>query len=301
MKKIITVIGSYNHDMVFRTTCFPEPGETVTARKLEMFSGGKGANQAVAAARLGGDVCFITKVGNDAFGENAKRKFSIDNMRTEYVLRDMKTPSGTAAILVNDEGQNCIVVNPGANDKLSPNDIDDCIEAVTEASFILMQLEIPYDTVKHVIKKADQMGKKMILNPAPTVALEDELYSKLFLITPNQTEAAALTGVTVENEVSASKAAAVFLEKGVQNVIITLGENGAFFKNKDQEFLVPIQEVEVMDTTGAGDIFNGALVVALAEGKSWRQAVEFANSASSIGVSRMGAQSSAPYRNEISV
>ncbi|WP_108867794.1 ribokinase [Aquimarina aquimarini] len=301
MKKIITVIGSYNHDMVLQTTRFPNPGETITAKKLEMFSGGKGANQAVAAARLGGDVYFITKVGNDAFGNNASQNFSVDNIRTDYILQDMEVSSGTAVILVNQEGQNCIVVNPGANNMLLPSDIEDCQKAIKEASYILMQLEIPYETVKYAIETAYHMNKKIVLNPAPTVPLDDNLYSKLFLITPNQTEAEMLTGIACVDQISVAKAADVLLQKGVKNVIITLGEKGAYFKNKEEEFLIPIREVDVKDTTGAGDIFNGALLVALAEEKNWKQAVAFANSASSIGVSRMGAQSSAPYRDEILV
>ncbi|WP_103068400.1 ribokinase [Aquimarina sediminis] len=301
MKKIITVIGSYNHDMVFQTPYFPKPGETITARSFEMFSGGKGANQAVAASRLGGDVFFITKVGNDEFGSTSKEKFSKDSIRTNYILQDTSLPSGTAIIMVNDEGQNCIVITPGANDNLLPRDIDACCLAIEKANFVLIQLEIPYRTVEHALELSHNMKKKIILNPAPTVPLEDHVYQKLHLITPNQTEASLLTGIEVENEQSASMAADVFLKKGVQNVIITLGEKGAYFKNSEEQFLVPIQEVEVKDTTGAGDIFNGALVVALSEGKNWRQAVEFANLASSIGVSRLGAQSSAPYRNEISM
>ncbi|PKV51139.1 ribokinase [Aquimarina sp. MAR_2010_214] len=301
MKKIITVIGSYNRDMVFQTPYFPRPGETITARNFEMFSGGKGANQAVAASRLGGDVFFITKMGNDELENKSKDKFSKDGIRVNYILQDSDLPSGTAVIMVNDNGQNCIVITPGANDNLLSSDIDACSHAIEKASFVLMQLEIPYNTVKHALDISYKMKKKVILNPAPTVPLEDDIYQKLYLITPNQTEATLLTGIEVENAKSASKAADIFLKKGVQNVIITLGENGAYFKNNEEQFLVPIQEVEVKDTTGAGDIFNGALVVALSEGKNWRQAVEFANSASSIGVSRLGAQSSAPYRNEISI
>lgn len=301
MKKKITVVGSSNLDMVINTPNFPKPGETIMGNEFNMFSGGKGANQAVTASRLGGDVSFVSKVGNDNFGDKAVNGFNEDNINSEYVFRDQKLASGVAFILINETGQNSIVVAPGANNSLSVEDIDASKPAIENTDIVLVQLEIQLKTVEHVLNVAHQLQKKIILNPAPPVRLKDDVYSKLFLITPNETEVFYLTGVEVTDEKTASIAADFFLNKGVQNVVITLGDNGAFFKNNEEEFIVNAHKVEVKDTTGAGDIFNGALAVALAEGKHWKQILDFANKAASLGVGKLGAQSSIPFREEISI
>ena len=299
MKKVIAVIGSSNTDLVFQAAKFPQPGETVIGGEFNTFAGGKGANQAVAASRLGGEVFFIARVGNDSFGEESIKGFLKDNIYTNYVFKDDNYPTGVASIVIDESGQNTIVVAPGANNQLSVADIDKAMDSIEKASIVLIQLEISMDTVTYVLNKLPDLGKRVILNPAPARKIEDRLYSKIYLITPNETEAFLLTNVEVNSMKTASKAADVFLKKGVENVIITMGENGAFFKNVKEQFHIPASKVRVKDTTAAGDIFNGALAVAIAEGRNWREAILFANAASAIGVSRLGAQASVPYRKEL--
>jgi ribokinase len=299
MKKII-VIGSSNTDMVVKTDKLPLPGETKLGGVFFMNAGGKGANQAVAAARLGGNVTLVTKVGNDIFGKQTIDGLKKENINTDYVFIDEEAPSGTALIIVNEEGENCIVVAPGANANLLPADIEK-IKNITEAEIILMQLEIPMETIAVVAKNAKANHQKVIINPAPAQKLDDELLNGLFLITPNETEASLLTGITVENEVTASQAAGVFLSKGVQNVIITLGRQGAYFQNKNMKLKIDAPVVQAMDTTAAGDTFSGALTVAITEKMDWEKAIQFAVEAASISVTRMGAQASVPYRKELSL
>jgi len=297
-KKRIIVIGSSNTDMVVKSKSLPGPGETIMGGTFFMNAGGKGANQAVAAARLGGDVLFVAKVGNDIFGRQSIDGFKKENVNTDFVLIDEKNPSGTALIMVNEEGENCIVVAPGANAHLMPTDIEQ-VKEINEAEIILMQLEIPMITIASVSKKAKAILQKVIVNPAPAQNLSDEILNGLFLITPNETEATFLTGIKVYDEITASQAAEIFLRKGVQNVIITLGKQGAYFQNNTQSFKINAPVVQAIDSTAAGDTFSGALVVALTEGLDWENAVKFAVEAASISVTRMGAQSSIPYREEI--
>lgn len=302
MKKIF-VIGSSNTDMVVKSKKLPLPGETILGGTFLMNAGGKGANQAVAAARLGGDVTLVAKVGDDIFGKQSIKDFEKENINTDYVFVDDTVPSGTALITVNEEGENCIVVAPGANAKLLPADIEQ-VKNLAEAEIILMQLEIPIETIASVIRIARSNGQKVIINPAPAQSLDDELLDGLFLVTPNQTEATLLTGITVTDETTAAIAADIFLNKGVQNIIITLGKDGAYFQNKDLKFRVKAPVVKALDTTAAGDTFSGAMAVALTENIDpmaigWKQAVEFAVKAASVSVTRMGAQASVPYRHEI--
>jgi ribokinase len=296
----IIVIGSANTDMVVKSKKLPLPGETILGGTFLMNAGGKGANQAVAAARLGGNVTLVAKVGNDIFGRQTIDGLKNENIKTDYVFVDQETPSGTALIMVNEEGENCIVVAPGANAKLLPSDIEK-VKDIAEAEIILMQLEIPLQTIAAVAKQAKSDGQKVIINPAPAQPLDDELLHGLFLITPNETEAFLLTGITVEDEATASKAAGVFLRKGVQNIIITLGKKGAYFENKSLKLRINAPSVKALDTTAAGDTFSGALMVAITEKMDWEKAVKFAVKAASISVTRMGAQSSVPYRGELSI
>jgi ribokinase len=296
--KSIVVIGSSNTDMVVKAKKLPLPGETIMGGQFFMNTGGKGANQAVAAARLGGDVTFVAKVGNDIFGAQSIAGFKKENIHTDYVFVDDKSPSGTALIIVNEEGENCIVVAPGANANLLPDDIEK-VKKIDEAEIILMQLEIPLVTIEAVTKKAKTINQKVIINPAPAQSLSDEMLNGLFLITPNETEATLLSGIKVNDEQSASLAAEVFLQKGVQHVIITLGKCGAFYKDNNRKFCIPAPVVEAKDTTAAGDTFSGALAVALTENMEWEQAITFAVKAASISVTRLGAQASVPYRSEI--
>lgn len=263
-----------------------------------MNAGGKGANQAVAAARLGGNVMLVAKVGNDIFGKQSIDGFKTEKIKTDFVFIDEGTPSGTALIMVNEEGENCIVVAPGANAQLLTADIEQ-VKDISDAAIILMQLEIPMITIEVVAKIAKANHQKIIINPAPAQKLSDELLNGLFLITPNETEATLLTGIKVDDEITASQAAEVFLSKGVQNVIITMGKQGAYFQNRELKFKTDAPIVKAMDTTAAGDTFSGALTVAVTEKMSWPQAVQFAVQAASISVTRMGAQASVPYRKEI--
>jgi ribokinase len=299
MKKKIVVVGSSNTDLVIQTSHFPVPGETVIGGVFNTFAGGKGANQAVAAARLGAEVTFVARVGSDGFGKEAVQGFKKDEINTDFVFHDAKHPTGVATIILNEIGENTIVVAPGANNELCEADILKAENKIKEAEVVLVQLEILLKTVRFTVALAHKLKKMVILNPAPAVDLPDAIYKEIDLITPNETEAAILVGVTVNNFKTASKAASRFLDKGVKNVIITLGAKGAFFKNANTEFLVPALKTDVIDTTAAGDIFNGALAVALSEGKSWKDTLIFANAASSIGVSRLGAQASVPFRKEV--
>ncbi len=295
----IVVIGSANTDMVVKSKKLPLPGETILGGTFFMNAGGKGANQAVAAARLGGNVTLVAKVGNDIFGTQTISGLKNEQIVTDYVFIDDTTPSGTALIMVNEEGENCIVVAPGANGQLLPPDIAR-VKNISDAEIILMQLEIPMETIAAVAKIAKANKQKVIINPAPAQKLADELLNGLFLITPNETEATLLTGIKVEDEATAAQAADIFLSKGVQNVIITLGKQGAYFKNADGTLKIDAPVVKAMDTTAAGDTFSGALTVALTEKKDWVNAIKFAVEAASISVTRMGAQASVPYRKEMS-
>ncbi|MFZ4059309.1 MAG: ribokinase, partial [Ferruginibacter sp.] len=294
MKKII-VVGSANTDMVVKTDKLPLPGETKMGGTFFMNAGGKGANQAVAIARMGGNVTLVTKVGSDIFGKQTIVGLKNENIDTDFVFIDEGAPSGTALIMVNEEGENCIVVAPGANANLLPVDLEK-VKKITEAEIILMQLEIPMETIAFVAKNAKANNQKVVINPAPAQKLDDELLKGLFLITPNETEASLLTGITVYDEATASQAADVFLSKGVQNVIITLGKQGAYFQNEILKLKINAPIVQALDTTAAGDTFSGAIAVAITEKMDWVKAIKFAVEAASISVTRLGAQASIPYK-----
>lgn len=295
----IVVIGSSNTDMVIKTTRLPHPGETILGGDFFMNAGGKGANQAVAAARLGGNVAFLAKVGDDIFGEQSRVFFQAEGLDTSYILTDEKQPSGVALIFVDGNGENCIVVAPGANNSLKPADISKNKDLVASASVILVQLEIPLETVEYITSLAVEEGVTLVLNPAPACELNEELLKRVNVITPNQKEAGMLTGIEVIDSKSAQSAALALHQKGIETVIITLGSEGAllFHENEFANIKSPI--VEAVDTTAAGDVFNGALVVAMSEGMKMTDAVQFACRAAAISVTRLGAQASAPYRKEI--
>jgi len=297
----ILVVGSSNTDMVIKTDHLPRAGETVLGGTFFMNPGGKGANQAVSIARLGGQIAFICKTGSDVFGHQSYQLFEEEGIDISYVFSDTARPSGVALITVDENGENCIVVASGANAHLTPNDISTAEVAIDEADFVLMQLEIPIETVEFVARKTAGKNKKVILNPAPARALSKELLQNLFVITPNETEAELISGVKITDEDSVRKAAERIVELGVDNVVITLGSKGAFVYGGGICEMVPAFKVKAQDTTAAGDIFNGALAVALAEDRSMLDAVRFACKAAAISVTRTGAQSSAPYRNEVDV
>ncbi|GHT31848.1 ribokinase [Bacteroidia bacterium] len=266
-----------------------------------MNPGGKGANQAVASARLGGQVAFICKTGSDIFGHQSQQLFEEEGIDTSYILSDKRNPSGVALITVDEEAENCIVVASGANANLLPTDLSAAIDAIKQADILLMQLEIPMKTVEYVAEIAFNEQKKVILNPAPAQTLSPKLLQHLYLITPNETEAEMISGVRITDNESAEEAAKVIAGLGVQHVIITLGSKGALVYYDHTTEIIPSVKVEAVDTTAAGDVFNGALAVALSEGRSMAEAVRFGCKAAAISVTRVGAQSSAPYRNEVDI
>lgn len=295
----ILVIGSSNTDMVIKTSRLPCPGESIVDGTFLLNPGGKGANQAVAAARLGGAVTFITKRGNDLFGNQSVGLLMREAIETKYIVKDTEHPSGVALISVDSRGRSSSVTAPGSNNYLNPEDIPQKIFESGIFDILLIQLEIPMKTVEYSALSANKSGIKVILNPAPVKNISDSLYKNIWLITPNENEAEILTGVKVNNIESAENAARIFQEKGVKNVIISMGASGAFIRTENYSEMVPAVKVMVVDITAVGDVFNGALAVALAEGKDFRNAVTFANKSASISATRMGAQASAPYREEV--
>ena len=297
----IVVVGSCNTDMVLKTERFPKPGETILGGDFYTFHGGKGANQAVAAARAGGDVKFICRVGNDTFGSNAIEHFLRENIDISSIVQDKEAPTGVAMITVNSEGENSIIVASGANALLKTKDVENGIEKSNGSNWIITQLESPAEVVADLAEYARMNKKNLILNPAPAAFLPDKVYEGLFLITPNQTESQLLTGVEVTDEASARKAAEIFKSKGVQNTVITMGSKGAYVAAEAFHGLIESPRVQAVDTTAAGDVFNGALIVALSEGRNWKEAAEFACKAAAVSVTRMGAQISAPLRKEIGI
>ena len=300
IKNKVVVVGSANIDLVVKTSRLPGRGETILGGDFSMFCGGKGANQAVAAARFGADVRFVGKVGSDIFGTKVLDNFNKSGMNTDYLLVDHKCHTGIALITVDNGGENSIVVAPGANGALQAADIDAAQSVFDDAAFILMQLEIPLDTLEHVLAIANARGVPVILNPAPaTINLSPALLSKLYALTPNETEAAMISGVRVEDIDDAKRAAIKINEMGVKLVVITLGDKGVVCYDGTDFIAVPSLKVDAIDTTAAGDTFNGVFAAALAEGRGLHEALRISNAAAAISVTRLGAQSSAPYRSEI--
>ena len=297
--KKIVVVGSSNIDMVVKTDHIPAPGETVLSGTFFMNPGGKGANQAVAVARLGGEVIFISKLGNDVFGKQFSRLLSEEGIDIHYMLSDEDLPSGVALITVDKAGENSIVVASGANAHLRSKDLNGALAQVAGAGMLLVQLEIPMDTVDYIVEYAHRHGVKVILNPAPANILSHELLECVHILTPNTKEASMIAGVEVIDMESAKKAAGIISAKGVGNVVVTMGPLGALICQNGAFSIVDAPKVEALDTTAAGDVFNGALAVAVSEGCDMKEAVEFACEAAAISVTRLGAQSSIPYRTEL--
>ncbi len=295
----IVVVGSSNTDMIVKMPRIPKPGETILGGKFNTAAGGKGANQAVAAARVNGNVTLVARVGDDMFGEQSIEGFKKDKINVENLIVDKNEPSGVALIFVDDNGENSIAVASGANAKLSVDDVEKARDVILDADILLMQLETPLDTIRAAAKIAHENGGKIILNPAPAQILDDDLLSMLDILTPNETEAELLTGIAVNDVESAKKAGRALLEKGLEIVIITLGSQGALLVTKKETELVNGFKVEAVDTTAAGDTFNGTLAVGLAENKNLIDAIRFANAAGALSVTKLGAQPSAPSREEI--
>jgi ribokinase len=299
MGKRIVVVGSSNTDMIIKVPHVPMPGETIIGGTFSTAAGGKGANQAVAAARAGGEVTLVGRVGEDMFGRKAKDGFIKDNINVDHVLSDKDAPSGVALIFVGEDGENSIAVASGANANLSPSDVDAAGDVISSADILIMQLETPLETVLKAASIASEKGVKVILNPAPACELSDDILRHVSILTPNESEAELLTGIKVEGEKEAAAAADALMAKGIETVIVTMGPKGAFVVTADSKELVGGFSVKAVDATAAGDVFNGTLAVAMAEGKPLKETVKFANAAAALSVTKLGAQPSAPTRQEI--
>ena len=299
--KNIVVIGSTNTDMVVKASHLPAGGETVLGGEFLMNAGGKGANQAVAAARYGNRVVFVAKTGNDLFGERVRSSLREDDIVTDYVSVDPLHPSGVALITIDARAENCIVVASGANMYLSTADVDAAREEISAADVVLMQLESPIETVTYAARMAAEAGVKVVLNPAPAPdkPLPEELMRSLYLITPNRSEASRLSGIEVKDLESAREAAKAILDRGPQSVIITLGGDGSLVYDGQEFTFIEATKVEAVDTTAAGDTFNGVLATMVAEGRNLIDAAREASLAAAISVTRMGAQPAAPTRAEV--
>lgn len=294
----ILVVGSLNADLVVRSPRFPKPGETISGEDLRIIPGGKGANQAVAAARQSASVAMVGRVGNDSFGPDLINNLKQNNVETSHVKIDPESATGTATIIVDASGQNSIVLSPGSNGRVSPADLEDV--SFSDHELLLLQLEIPIETVRSAAKRARESGLRVVLNPAPAVsALPAELLSLSNFLVPNEGELSLLTGQAVHDIPSAEKAARSLLERGTQNVIVTLGASGALVVNNELTRHIPSFDVEVVDTTAAGDAFIGGFASALLENRSLEEAVRYGCACGALAVTKFGAQPSLPTREDV--
>jgi ribokinase len=292
----VVVVGSSNIDLIMKMERLPRPGETVTEAEFAQVFGGKGANQAVAAARAGGDVAFVSCVGDDAYGAQVIESLKGDGIDTRHVFREEGVPSGTALIMIDAAGENCISVAPGANYRLTPDHVDRARDVIEEAAVVITQCEIPPATLEHVIDLGARLGRMVVLNLAPARPLSEAAMAKLGGLAVNETEAEFLTGKTVGTDAEIEVAATALLGRGPKMVIVTLGARGAWVAVEGNQGLVPGLAVDAVDTTAAGDVHCGALGVALVEGEPLLDAVAFANAAAALSVTKLGAQPSAPRR-----
>ena len=297
MKKIC-VIGSIGYDLTTYMYKFPKAGETIVGKKFIQNPGGKGDNQVIASARVGGDVTFIGAVGDDNYGELLKKNLEENKVKTHMKIVPIMS-SQIATILIDESGENRIVIVPGANNFVDKKQIDDNFDIIKECDIILMQLEIPMETVEYVVDKFYELNKIIILNPAPGAELSDNIIKKCTYLTPNENEIGLITKMPYDTIDNIKSAAKCLFDKGAQNVLVTLGEKGAYLKNKNDDIIIPTLKVKALDTTGAGDCFNGVFAACLAMGKNAIEAIKYANVASSISVTRSGAVPSLPYKNEV--
>ncbi len=295
----VVVVGSIHMDFYVRVPRIPRPGETVLGSGFVMSPGGKGANQAVGAARLGAETYMVGRVGKDWLGNTLIDNFRVNGVNPEYVMQDPSTHTGVAFILLEESGENAIAVAPGADSRVAREDVDRALDVIKSSQVMLLQLEIPVDTVVYAAKRAWESGAKVVLNPAPAVKLPDEVFKYVSVLTPNRIELSMLTSTRAEEYSELVNAAKILLKKGVEYVVVTLGAQGALIVGCDHTELVPAYKVKVVDTTGAGDAFNAALAVFLAEGKDVREAVKLANAAAALKVMKLGAQSGLPRRDEL--
>jgi ribokinase len=295
----IVVVGSVNTDMVVKSERIPAPGETITGGQFVMAAGGKGANQAVAAARLGAQVTLVAKVGRDVFGDQAVENYRREGIATDLVLRDPALATGVALILVDQKGENSIAVAPGANFSITPDEVAQAAERIRQADVLLLQLEIPLATVEAAARIAAEAGVSVVLDPAPVAPLSDALLGCVKVIKPNEHEAERLTGVRVTDEASARQAAEQLLCRGVQQAVITLGPRGALWVSRERSVFVPGTPVQTVDSTAAGDAFSGGLACAMARGLSMEDAVREACLVGALATTRLGAQPSMPTAAEL--
>lgn len=293
----ILVVGSMNADLVVRSPRFPKPGETISGEDLQIIPGGKGANQAVAAARQGASVSMVGRVGNDSFGPELINNLKRNNVDTSHVQTDSQAATGTATIIVDANGQNSIVLSPGGNGRVSPADVDNV--SFSDYKLLLLQLEIPIETVLAAARRAKENGLRVLLNPAPARQLPEELISLPDFLVPNEPELSLLTDQPVNDIAAAEKTAKALLERGAQNVIVTLGANGALIVNKDITKHIPSFKVDVVDTTAAGDAFIGGLACALLQDKSLEDAVRYGCACGALATTKFGAQPSLPTREGV--
>ncbi len=292
----IVVVGSFNADLVSYMKRMPRPGETVHGKRFATGAGGKGSNQAVAAARLGADVTFIGRVGNDVFAELAYEIWDAEGVKREFVKRDSDVATGVAPILVDSSGENMIVVVLGANRRIQQSDIDAARERIADADMLVVQLEVNLDIVPYALQTAKAYGVATILNPAPAAAISAETIQLADYLTPNEIELETLSSGDVDDVASAARA---LLTRDDQTAVVTLGAEGARIVTPEDSLTVPTYAVDAVDTTGAGDTFNAALAVGLSEGAALEDAVRFANAAAALCVTKPGAADSAPYRADV--
>lgn len=295
----LAVLGSINADHILNLAHFPRPGETVIGKQYQVAFGGKGANQAVAAGRSGADIAFIACIGEDDIGERIRQQLATDRIDIAPVEAVSGESTGVALIFVNGEGENIIGIHAGANAALTPERVEKHRQVIADADALLMQLESPLDSVLAAARIAHENQTHVILNPAPATELSDELLSLIDMITPNETEAQILTGVAVNSDEDAARAAAVLHDKGIGSVLITLGSRGVWLSEQGHGQRIAGFRVDAVDTIAAGDTFNGALITALLEQRPMAEAVRFAHAAAAIAVTRRGAQPSVPWREEI--
>lgn len=295
----IVVIGSMNTDLVIKTARMPAPGETLHGEDLQTIPGGKGANQAAAAARLGSRVAMVGRVGADQFGPHLVNNLAHQGVNTGHVRVDPGSSTGIALIMVDAQGENSILLSAGANGKVSRSDVDSASTLLSQARLLLLQFEIPMETVEYSLDKASKLGIKVILNPAPAQVVEPGLLEKIDILVPNQTELEIMSGLPVSDDESTRTAALALVNQGVEIVIVTLGERGALLVTSDESTFVPGIKVEVLDTTAAGDAFIGALATAIVRNMTMKEAVRFANCAGALAVTSFGAQPSLPSADEV--